>query len=299
MKLADDIIHLRHKNLIGREWNRKNIKEKLASIGRKHPPNTINTVPSNFSVAKEGKGIGNTVKNGTDPKFWRVGPGLFELVEDPDDDIESQAESRRQANARAEELRQPKKHAATKRSQNASTARSSSVARPKPEPISPVTIDTELTEVGRKKVDDLSTEQKALNIVREFLKDRYGDDVEIEEDMDGVDLRVTTDSRTERIMVKGTAGSTMEWEKLKVSSPKSHDALVRGDALIYRVVDVHSAAPIVYMLIHGEDFTLEPEPRWAVKQVPPDNERYPLLGKPYRYDRPNDPVALEDWEILK
>ena len=44
---------------------------------------------------------------------------------------------------------------------------------------------------------------------------------------------------------------------------------------------------------------LEPEPRWAVKRIPPDNERYPMLGKPYRYDRPHDPVALDDWEFLK
>ncbi|MDW7709691.1 MAG: hypothetical protein SCH98_04390 [Deferrisomatales bacterium] len=28
-------------------------------------------------------------------------------------------------------------------------------------------------------------------------------------------------------------------------------------------------------------------------------ERYPLRGKPYRYDDPTEPVALEDWEALK
>ena len=35
------------------------------------------------------------------------------------------------------------------------------------------------------------------------------------------------------------------------------------------------------------------------KRVTPKDDRYPLRGLPYRYDRPHDPVALEDWEILK
>ena len=135
--------------------------------------------------------------------------------------------------------------------------------------------------------------------MRALLKDKYGEDVEIEEDRDGVDLRVTIDGNTERIEVKGTKDSDIAWQKLKVSSKKSHDALVKGDATIYRVVDVDSADPRVHILIYGEDFTLEPEPRWAVKRIPPDNERYPLLEKPYRYDRPHAPVALDDWEILK
>ena len=300
MKLVDDIIHLRRERLIKREWNRKDIKENLEELGREHAPNTITTVPSNFSISREGDGIGNSVKDkGATPVFWRVSRGLFQLIEDPADDLETQRKHKELAKSRVEELKGTKERTVTIHSPIASTSQPSSVARPRPESIYSGLVANALTEVEREKMEDLSTEQKALNIVREFLKDRFGGDVEIEEDGDGVDLRVTADGRTERILVKGTAGSTMEWEKLKVSSPKSHDALVRGDALIYRVVDVHGADPIVYMLIHGEDFTLEPEPRWAVKQVPPDNERYPLLGKPYRYDRPNDPVALEDWEILK
>jgi hypothetical protein len=156
-----------------------------------------------------------------------------------------------------------------------------------------------LTEGGSNKTKSLTTEQKALAIVRGLLKTAYGEDVLIEEDRDGVDLRVTIDGKTERIEVKGTQDFDIAWQKLKVSSKKSHDALVSGDASIYRVVDVDSANPRVYILTHGEDFTLEPEPRWAVKRIPPDNERYPLQGKSYRYDRPYDPVAFDDWEILK
>ena len=293
------VYHLRDMGLIGRIWKPAQLNEYLERPMGEYAASTISVRPHNSCVSLEGNGIGDFVSKGQSPKVWRVGRGLFQLIEDPDDDPETQQAQMRRAMARAEELRENKGRSATMQSPIASATQSSSVARPKPEPNAPVMIDTALTGVGRKKVNDLSTEQKALNIVREFLKDRYGDDVEIEEDRDGVDLRVTANGRTERIVVKGTSGSTMAWEKLKVSSRKSHDALVRGDALIYRVVNVHSAAPIVYILIHGEDFMLEPEPRWAVKRIPPDNERYPMLGKPYRYDRPHDPVALDDWEFLK
>lgn len=38
----------------------------------------------------------------------------------------------------------------------------------------------------------------------------------------------------------------------------------------------------------------------AVGPVTGDSaERYPLRGKPYRFDRPTDPVGTDDWEALK
>ena len=299
MKLVDDIIHLRREGLLNRRWNRRDI---LDNLGMKHRQNTINTVPSNFSISREGDSIGNSVKDkGATPIFWRVGRGEYELIEDPDDDPETQQAQMERAEKRAEDLRE-KKRAARIDSEAVSTPQSRSVARPKAEsPSSDIysIVPIALTEEGRKKIESLTTKQKALAIVRGFMKTAYGEDVVIEEDRDGVDLRVTIDGKTERIEVKGTKDSDIAWEKLKVSSRKQHDALVSGDATIYRVVDVHSADPRVYVLIHGEDFTLEPEPRWAVKRIPPDNERYPLRGMPYRYDRPHDPVALEDWEILQ
>ena len=303
MKLVDDIIYLRQEELIKRVWSRKDIKEKLEAIGRTHAPNTINTVPSNFSISREGDGIGNSVRHkGATPIFWRAGKGEFELIDDPFDESEARAQSRRLANARVRELSKPQKHTSTMQSQITSTSGSSSVARTKPETVSSdmhCIVPIALTEGGSNKTKSLTTEQKALAIVRGLLKTAYGEDVLIEEDRDGVDLRVTIDGKTERIEVKGTQDFDIAWQKLKVSSKKSHDALVSGDASIYRVVDVDSANPRVYILTHGEDFTLEPEPRWAVKRIPPDNERYPLQGKPYRYDRPFEPVALDDWEILK
>jgi hypothetical protein len=32
---------------------------------------------------------------------------------------------------------------------------------------------------------------------------------------------------------------------------------------------------------------------------PPGTEKYPLHGKPLRYDRPADPVAEEEWDAVR
>ena len=283
------VYRLREMDMIGRVWKTAQLNAYLERPRGEYAASTIAVRPHNSCVSLDGNGIGDFVRKGQSPKVWRVGRGLFQLIEDPDDDLETQQSQMQQAMTRAEELRE-KKRTATMHSPIAFTSQTS-VVQPKPEFPS--------SEAGPEKIDDLSTEQKALAIVRALLKDKYGEDVEIEEDGDGVDLRVTIDGKTERIEVKGTKDSDIAWQKLKVSSKKSHDALVNGDAVIYRVVDVDSADPRVHILIYGEDFTLEPEPRWAVKRIPPDNERYPLRGLPYRYDRPFDPVALDDWEFLQ
>ena len=102
-----------------------------------------------------------------------------------------------------------------------------------------------------------------------------------------------------RIEVKGTASKDIAWSQLKVSSQKSHDALESGEAAMYRVVDVEGTQPRIYMLTYGQDFTLEPEPRWAVKKTRMEDDRYPLRGRPYRYLKPHEPVAQDDWETLE
>ena len=66
---------------------------------------------------------------------------------------------------------------------------------------------------------------------------------------------------------------------------------------MYRVVDVDGEEPRICILTYGQHFTLEPEPRWAVKRVPLEDDRYPLRGEPYRYDLPYEPVAQDDWEV--
>lgn len=32
---------------------------------------------------------------------------------------------------------------------------------------------------------------------------------------------------------------------------------------------------------------------------PEQDKRYPLRGKPIRYEQPTEPVAIEDWEAMK
>ena len=296
-----EVYHLREVGMISRIWRATQLNEYLERPRGEYAASTIAVRPHNSCVSSEGDGIGDFVRKGQPPKVWRVGRGLFQLVVDPDDDEGTQHTQMRLALERAEDLRE-KKLTTRSKSEVASTPRSRSVTLPKADTVSSdmySIVPIALTEGEHKDVEDLSTKQKALAIVRGFLKTAYGEDVVIEEDRDGVYLRVTIDGKTERIEVKGTKDSDIAWEKLKVSSRKQRDALVSGDATIYRVVDVHSADPRVHILIYGEDFTLEPELRWAVKRIPPDNERYPLRGMPYRYDRPHDPVALEDWEILQ
>ena len=147
-------------------------------------------------------------------------------------------------------------------------------------------------------MDDLKPEEKAERIVHTLIKQACGDAAEVRKDKNGADLRVTVDGYVTRIEVKGTESDDI-WKNLVVSGQKQYDALASGDVEIYRVVDVNSANPFLYILEHGKDFTLEPEPRWKVKPVQSADKRYPLRDKAYRYDGPFDPVALDDWGMLQ
>lgn len=301
MTIWNRIYELRVEGKIPRDWRRSDIEVHLR---REFKPNHINSTPSNSCISKEGNRIGDSVKKGIAPKVWSVERGLFRLIKDPEDDAATQESEMNRAQTRAAELRSQNGRAA-EQTRESTTAFTAPSARPGPEtqsvPGSPdlyqsIAVALTPTEVGS--MDGLSTENKALEIVCKHLRSEYGDQVEIELDRDGADLRVSVGGQTERIEVKGTESSTLAWPQLKVSSQKSHDALVSGDASMYRVVEVSSANPRIYFLTHGKHFTLEPEPRWAVKRVPQGDSRYPLRGEPYRYDRPFDPVAEDEWEAL-
>jgi hypothetical protein len=89
------------------------------------------------------------------------------------------------------------------------------------------------------------------------------------EQVDDADLEVTNSRReVQRMEVKGTADNGIAWQKLKVSGKPSHAALLAGMPL-YRVTEVYAQQPVVYVLQHQEDFTMEPEPRWAIKKRAP------------------------------
>ena len=149
----------------------------------------------------------------------------------------------------------------------------------------------------RRDLAGLCTADKALGVVRKHFSVRFGDRAVVEQNRDGADLKISVDGRIERVVVMGTESPTLDWHELKVSSRESHDALISGDASMYRVVDVSGPNPRIYVLTHGQHFTLEPEPRWAIKHVSPRDDRYPLRGEPYRFDLPHEPVAGDDWAI--
>ena len=156
-----------------------------------------------------------------------------------------------------------------------------------------------LSAAERESMYGLSARAKAEKIVRKHLAREHGD-VKVVPDPDGADLKVYLDGKIIRIRVSGTDAPAIAWNLMDVSSQETHDALKSGKVVMFRVVDVDSKTPHIYVLKHGRDFYLEQDPRWSVKPVElEDRDKYPLRGLPYRYDDPFEPVAIEDWEFLK
>lgn len=155
--------------------------------------------------------------------------------------------------------------------------------------------DTEL-----ESLHGLSTGAKADKIVRKHFTHEHGDQVIVEPDRGGADLKIFLDGKIIRIGVSGTSASTIAWGFMKALGQKSHDDLKSGKVALFHVVDVDSRNPCIYVLKHGRDFYLEQESKWAVTPVKSeDKDKYPLRGSFYRYDDPFEPVAVEDWEFLK
>ncbi len=285
---------LREQGLIPRDWRVGDLRGRLAGAFK---PSTITVNPFNSSISRDGDGMGDFVKKGAAPKAWRVGRGLFRLVADPEDDAEIQEVEAARAARRADELRLAHNRPGQAASEsmaayNLPSRAEQAVAGPSRYP----SVSVALTDAERQAMDGLSTELKAVHIVRSYLADAHAGRAKVEEGPGGYDLKVEVDGQTEQIEVQGTDASTIAWGQLQVSGSRSHDMLLEEEAVMYRVVDVNGASPRIYMLKHGQHFTLEPQPTWAVKQAPPEDARYPLRGEPYRYDRPYDAVAMDEWE---
>ena len=164
----------------------------------------------------------------------------------------------------------------------------------------PAPVEIHLTEFERRSMEGLSTQQKAYRVVRKYLHDKYGRGAVIKEDHDGADLRVSVGAKdTEAIEVNGTATDAIAWAKLKVSSRQSYRALKTRTARMYRVVNVESSRPRIFILEFGTHYDLIPEPRWAVRAASRAAKSYPLRGDPYRYDRPYDGVAEHEWHGVR
>jgi len=83
---------------------------------------------------------------------------------------------------------------------------------------------------------------------------------------DGTDLEVCCKGAITRYEVKGTTDDDVAYQKLKVSSQASYDALVGGTTLV-RVTSVGKAKVRLHFLQFGTDFDLIEEARWAVRPL--------------------------------
>ncbi len=94
------IRRLREQGLIPRVWSRADIRPHLHD---QFAENTITTVPSNASMARDGLSMGDYVKKGAAPMAWRVARGRFELVDDPEGEADNSG-ARTAARARKHRL---------------------------------------------------------------------------------------------------------------------------------------------------------------------------------------------------
>ena len=96
MSFWDEIYELRKQGSIPKVWTRRDL---LPYMQGQYAENTIGTVPSNQSIARDGTQPGNYIKRGQEPKAWRVSRGEFQLVIDPDDDKATQDAERQLADS--------------------------------------------------------------------------------------------------------------------------------------------------------------------------------------------------------
>ena len=89
-----------------------------------------------------------------------------------------------------------------------------------------------------------------------------------------VDLCAEIGDQIYEYEIKGTTDSEIAWNKLKVSSKNCYNKLVNGMPLL-RITNIGKQDMIIYTLIFGEDFDLQPEDRWAVFPIKkPTDEKY-------------------------
>ena len=66
--------------VIPREWRRADISVYLRDRG--YSDNSISTIPANNSITKDRRIMGNYVKRGMTPRYYRLGDGLYQLIDD-------------------------------------------------------------------------------------------------------------------------------------------------------------------------------------------------------------------------
>ena len=303
MSFWDHVYNLRERGLIPRSWKVGHLRTYLQEpVGPSYSPNTVTVNPSNSSVSAEGNVIGDFVKRGAAPKAWRVGRGQYQLISDPEDDEQTQYAEVLRAADMANAVRSFRTHTARQpASPTAQLAHYDAGSRPQSRDLLAgmyPSVEVELTPGDLQAMAALDADKRAVHIVRKHLLERFGPGAEIELDEEGAGLHVSAGGERLRIQVESTESPVMDWEHMKISDQRAHYALTRGEATMYRVVNISGANPRIYILNHGQHFTLEPEPTWAVKKIVPKDDKYPLRGEPYTFDLPFEPVAADDWEVM-
>ncbi|MFN8299386.1 MAG: hypothetical protein U0T75_09785 [Chitinophagales bacterium] len=86
------------------------------------------------------------------------------------------------------------------------------------------------------------------------------------ENRNGVDIMVDYNGKMTGYEIKGTVDSGLAWPKLKVSSQRCYENIKNGMEIM-RIVSIGQLQMKIYFLKNGEDFELQPEPRWCVKPI--------------------------------
>ncbi len=76
----ESVRNLREHQRIPRRWRAGDIQPHLKLQFSKH---TIRTLPANQSISRDGKVKGNYVLRGMEERAFRLGDGLYELIDDP------------------------------------------------------------------------------------------------------------------------------------------------------------------------------------------------------------------------
>jgi len=76
----ESVRDLRRHGRIPRQWRVADIMPQLKG---RFSVNSIRTVPANQSISADGKEKGNYVLKGAKPEAYRLGDGMYELIDDP------------------------------------------------------------------------------------------------------------------------------------------------------------------------------------------------------------------------
>ena len=137
----------------------------------------------------------------------------------------------------------------------------------------------QLTKNEVRQFRELTTANAAVFICKKHFK--RGRKVAFPPPPKGVDLSIRfSKTKTLDIEIKGTTSRGIARGQLCISGRPSYKRVRKGMP-IYRVCDVFSSRPTIYVLRYPRDFSLSPEPRWRITRIS-------MNGKPSRSAKPTE-----------